>query len=187
MADLDAIKHLLERLQSGWVPQADAIEPAVPQVDALNWQWNFEGAGTIVPLGITYQTIDRQPRKTAGVLYMDEHMTYALTVEGLFLAVPLGRERGEIPGRLIPRFLRTTTLGAERLVLPSAPLRPLGAVPASQRGLELPYRRLGAPANLLHDRKVDQRTGQRLHLTSRYGKPPDCASAMVGEGGRGPP
>jgi hypothetical protein len=84
MADSDAIKRLLERLQSGWAPQADEIEPAVPQVDALNWQWNFEDAGTIVPLGITYQTIDRQPRKTAGVLYMDEHMTYALTVEGIF-------------------------------------------------------------------------------------------------------
>jgi hypothetical protein len=60
------------------------IEPAVPQVDALNWQWNFEDAGTIVPLGITYQTIDRQPRKTTGLLYIDEHMTYALTAEGIF-------------------------------------------------------------------------------------------------------
>jgi hypothetical protein len=60
MADSDAIKRLLERLQTGWAPQADEIQPAVPQVDALNWQWNFEDAGTIVPLGITYQTIDRQ-------------------------------------------------------------------------------------------------------------------------------
>jgi hypothetical protein len=84
MADSDAIKRLLERLQTGWAPQADEIEPAVPQVDALNWQWNFEDAGTIVPLGITYQTIDRQPRKTTGVLYIDEHMTYALTAEGIF-------------------------------------------------------------------------------------------------------
>jgi hypothetical protein len=72
MADSDAIKRLLERLQTGWAPQADAIEP-LPQVDALSWQWNFEDAETIVPLGITYQTIDRQPRKTAGVLYIDEH------------------------------------------------------------------------------------------------------------------
>ena len=39
MADSDAIKRLLERLQTGWAPQADAIEPVVPQVDALNWQW----------------------------------------------------------------------------------------------------------------------------------------------------
>jgi hypothetical protein len=84
MAHSDAIKNLLRRLQTGWAPRADEIEPAVPQVDALNWQWNFEDAGTIVPLGITYQTIDRQPRKTTGVLYIDEHMTYALTAKGIF-------------------------------------------------------------------------------------------------------
>jgi hypothetical protein len=84
MADSDAIKRLLERLQTGWAPKADEIEPTVPQVDALNWQWNFEDAGTIVPLGITYQTIDRQPHKTTGVLYINEHMTYALTAEGIF-------------------------------------------------------------------------------------------------------
>src|SRR5258708_2583382 len=84
MADRDAVKRMLERLQTGWAPQADEIEPAVPQVDTLNWQWNFEDAGTIVPLGITYQMIDRQPQKTTGVLYIDEHMTYALTMEGIF-------------------------------------------------------------------------------------------------------
>ena len=83
MAHSDAIKRLLQRLQTGWAPRADKIEPAVPQVDALNWQWNFEDAGTIVPLGITYQTIDRQPHKTT-VLYIDELMTYALTAEGMF-------------------------------------------------------------------------------------------------------
>jgi hypothetical protein len=66
----DAIKRLLQRLQTGWAPRDAEIEPGVPQVD---WPWNFEDAGTIVPLGITYQTTDRQPRKTAGVLYMDEH------------------------------------------------------------------------------------------------------------------
>ena len=84
MADSDAIKRLLERLQNGWAPQADEIEPAVSQVDALIWQRNVEDAGTIVPLGITYQTIDRQPRKTGSVLYIDEHLTYALTAEGIF-------------------------------------------------------------------------------------------------------
>lgn len=83
MADGDAIKRLLERLQTGWAPQADEIEPAL-QFDALNWQWNCEDARTIVPLGIMYQTIDRQPHKTASVLYIDEHMTYALTIEGIF-------------------------------------------------------------------------------------------------------
>jgi hypothetical protein len=46
------------------LPRPYEIEPAVPQVDALNWQWSFEDAGTIVPFGITYQTIDRHaPRE----------------------------------------------------------------------------------------------------------------------------
>jgi hypothetical protein len=84
MARSDAVKRLLERLRSGWTPKAEEIEPAVPQVDALNWQWNFEDAETIVPLGITYQTLDRLTRKTTGVLYINEHMTYVLTAEGLF-------------------------------------------------------------------------------------------------------
>ena len=34
-------------------------------------------------VGITYQTVDRQPRKTGPVIHMDEHMTCALTAEGM--------------------------------------------------------------------------------------------------------
>jgi hypothetical protein len=79
----EAIQRLRERLETGWQPKADEIDLAVPQVDALNWDWNWEDAGTIVPLGITYQTIDRQPRKTGPVIHMDEHMTCALTAEGM--------------------------------------------------------------------------------------------------------
>jgi hypothetical protein len=79
----EAVQRLRERLETGWQPKTDEIDAAVPQVGALNWQWNFEDAGTIVPLGITYQTSDRQPRKTGPVIHMDEHMTYALTEEGL--------------------------------------------------------------------------------------------------------
>jgi hypothetical protein len=77
------MERLLERLETGWQPKADEIDPAVPQVDALNWEWIFEDS-TIVPLGITYQTSDHQPRKTAPVIYIDKHMTHALTSEGLF-------------------------------------------------------------------------------------------------------
>jgi hypothetical protein len=73
----NAIQRLLERLQTGWAPKANEIDPEVPQVDALNWDWS-DGAG------ITYQTMDRQPRKTGPVLHIDAHMTSALTREGFF-------------------------------------------------------------------------------------------------------
>jgi hypothetical protein len=84
MTDNHAIERMLERLQTGWAPKADEIDLAVPQTDALNWEWNFEDARTIVPLGITYQTMDRQPRKTGPLIHIDEHMTCALTREGFF-------------------------------------------------------------------------------------------------------
>jgi chemotaxis regulatin CheY-phosphate phosphatase CheZ len=74
----EAIQRLRERLETGWQPKADEIDMAVPQVDALNWEWNFEDSG------ITYQTIDRQPRKTGPVIHIDEHMTHALTDDGFF-------------------------------------------------------------------------------------------------------
>jgi hypothetical protein len=80
----DAIERLLERLQTGWAPKADEIDRDVPQVDALNWGWNFEDSETIVPLGITYQTAERDMRKTGPVLHIDAHRTYALTAEGIF-------------------------------------------------------------------------------------------------------
>jgi hypothetical protein len=81
MSDSDAIQRLRERLETGWQPKADEID--LPQVDALNWQWNFEDSMEIVPLGITYQTIDRHLRKTGPVIYIDDALTYALTREGL--------------------------------------------------------------------------------------------------------
>ena len=89
----EAIQRLRERLETGWAPQTDEIDQSVPQVDALNWEWNFEDAGTIVPLGITYQTIDRQPRKTGPVIHIDEHMAYALTDDGFFCSTAPTRAR----------------------------------------------------------------------------------------------
>jgi hypothetical protein len=41
------------------------------------WEWN-DGAR------ITYQTMDRQLRKTGPLIYIDAHMTHALTREGFF-------------------------------------------------------------------------------------------------------
>jgi hypothetical protein len=76
MADHNAIQRLLERLQTGWPPKADEIDPAVPQTDALN--------AVVTSNGITYQTIDRQPRKTGPVIYIDDNSTYALTAEVFF-------------------------------------------------------------------------------------------------------
>lgn len=76
MADHNAIQRLRARLETGWSPKADEIDPAVPQTDALNAVVTFTG--------ITYQTIDRQLRKTGPVVHLDERRTYALTAEGFF-------------------------------------------------------------------------------------------------------
>jgi hypothetical protein len=77
----DAIEHLLERLlerlQTGWAPKANEIDPVVPQVDALNWDWS-DG------VCITYKTVDRQMRQTGPVIYVDAALTYALTADGLY-------------------------------------------------------------------------------------------------------
>lgn len=79
MTDHNAIQRLRERLETGWSPKAGEIDPAVPQTDALNAVATFTG--------ITYQTGDRQPRKTGPVIYIDDNddnSTYALTAEGFF-------------------------------------------------------------------------------------------------------
>jgi hypothetical protein len=76
MADHNAIQRLRARLETGWQPTAGGIDRDVPQTDALN--------AVVTYNGITYQTIDRQPRKTGPVIYIDEHRTHVLTDEGFF-------------------------------------------------------------------------------------------------------
>lgn len=74
---ISPIHALLVRLLAGWTPQADEIDASVPQVDALNWQWSDGGRR------IGYQTTDRQPHVSDEVVYVDQNMTYALTVDAL--------------------------------------------------------------------------------------------------------
>lgn len=80
----DTIQILHDRLLTGWQPRAGEIDRDIRQIDALNWMWNFADSRVIVPLGITYQTVDREQRKTKPVLHIDDHMTYALTADAFY-------------------------------------------------------------------------------------------------------
>lgn len=70
-----AIMILHDRLETGWSPKADQIDPDVRQVDALNWKWAFDGRA------IECQTIDRRSQLHGDILYVDRYLGYALTTE----------------------------------------------------------------------------------------------------------
>lgn len=72
-----AIQQLLERLQTGWQPRASEIDRDVQQIDALNWSWADDGRA------IAYLSIDRQPRVSSEIIYVDRHLTHVLTAAGL--------------------------------------------------------------------------------------------------------
>jgi hypothetical protein len=72
-----AIQILRERLMTGWHPKAGQIDRDVRQIDALDWEWSFDGRSV---LG---QTIDRRPQIHGDILYVDRHLTYVLTTEAL--------------------------------------------------------------------------------------------------------
>ena len=74
---IERLERLRERLQTGWAPKASEIDPAVPQIDALNWEWIDDAC-------ISYQTVDRRPCQTGTVIYIDKNLTHALTAEGMF-------------------------------------------------------------------------------------------------------
>ncbi len=68
-----AIMILRDRLETGWSPKADQIDPDVRQVDALNWSWSADGKS------IFCQTIDRLEKRYGDILYVSPHQDYALT------------------------------------------------------------------------------------------------------------
>ena len=68
-----AIMILLDRLETGWSPKTDEIHPDVPQHDALNWSWAFDGHA------IECQTIDRMGQIYGDILYVSRYQDWALT------------------------------------------------------------------------------------------------------------
>lgn len=74
---IDSIQLLRQRLETGWQPRAGDLDRDVQQIDALNWSWADDGRA------IAYLTIDRQPRVSGEIIYVDRHLTHALTAAGL--------------------------------------------------------------------------------------------------------
>ncbi len=70
-----AIQILRERLLTGWQPRAGEIDRDVPQVDALDWEWSFDGRT------ILCQTADRRPRLYGDILYVNRYLDFALTAQ----------------------------------------------------------------------------------------------------------
>jgi hypothetical protein len=70
-----AIQLLRERLLTGWSPKAGEIDRDVPQIDALGWEWSFDGRS------ILSQTIDRRPQIHGDILYVSRYLDFALTSE----------------------------------------------------------------------------------------------------------
>jgi hypothetical protein len=68
-----AIQILQQRLLTGWQPRAGEIDRDVRQVDVLDWEWSFDGRS------ILSRTIDRRPQIHGDILYVDRHLTFALT------------------------------------------------------------------------------------------------------------
>lgn len=68
-----AIMILHDRLETGWTPKAGQIDPDVRQVDALNWNWAFDGRA------IECQTMDRRGQLYGEILYVSPNQDWVLT------------------------------------------------------------------------------------------------------------
>lgn len=71
------IEALLQRLQSGWSPKSDEIDPAVPQHDLVAWTW-FQPVPEW-PLVMLYsERDDADPCATDSIIWIDQHLSWAL-------------------------------------------------------------------------------------------------------------
>jgi hypothetical protein len=73
----DAIERLLERLQTGWRPPAGEIDRDVPQIAAIDWEWSHDGRS------ILSRSADQRPQIHGDILYVDQHLNFALTTEAM--------------------------------------------------------------------------------------------------------
>lgn len=79
----DALQRLLERLQTGWSPRADEIDPAVPQHDLIDWAW-FRPVPEWDWVLLFSDREDADQEMTTDVLWFDRHLSWALTNEAFY-------------------------------------------------------------------------------------------------------
>ncbi len=79
----DAMQCLLERLQTGWSPMTDEIDPAIPQHDLVDWQFVVaRRSGKLTLFGCLDLTAWRD--MTYEVLWIDPSLDWALCDDGFY-------------------------------------------------------------------------------------------------------
>lgn len=78
----DAMQRLLERLQTGWQPMADEIDPSVQQRDLIDWQFVVaRRSGKLTLFGL----VDLGWRDmTSEVLWIDRYLDWALCEDAFY-------------------------------------------------------------------------------------------------------
>ena len=77
----DAMARLLERLQTGWQPMADEINPEIAQRDVVDWQFVVaRRSGKLTLFGLVEGWRDM----TYEVLWIDRFFDWALCEDGFY-------------------------------------------------------------------------------------------------------
>jgi hypothetical protein len=78
----DAMQRLLERLQTGWQPHTDEIDPSVQQRDLVDWQFVVaRRSGKLTLFGL----VDLRWRDMTGeVWWIDPYFDWALCEDGFY-------------------------------------------------------------------------------------------------------
>jgi hypothetical protein len=80
----EAMERLLERLQTGWAPRADEIDPSIQQQDLIDWRFVVASLSGRLMLFGTVDQSDGWRDLTYEVLWIDEHLTWALCEDGFW-------------------------------------------------------------------------------------------------------
>ena len=89
-----AMQRLLERLQTGWSPNADEIDPAIAMGDLMDWEF-WKNTDRLIGWEIDWNVdapgVDN--KETGEVLWIDENLDWALCADGFWWLYT--REEGE--------------------------------------------------------------------------------------------
>ncbi len=81
----EAMQRLLERLQTGWAPIADELDPEIPMGDLTDWDF-WKRTGRLVGWQIIWEGdppgLDN--KETGQVLWIDQYLTWALCDDGFW-------------------------------------------------------------------------------------------------------